>query len=45
MEQVSKREISTIVVAHKDRLVRFGFDFVEWFCTLNNCQIVVLNNS
>jgi predicted site-specific integrase-resolvase len=45
MEQVSKREISTIVVAHKDRLCRFGFDFVEWFCTLNNCQFVVLSNS
>lgn len=45
MERVAKREIGAIVVADKDRLCRFGFDFVEWFCQLNNCQIVVLNNS
>lgn len=45
MERVAKREIGTIVVAHKDRLCRFGFDFIEWFCILNNCQIVVLNNT
>ena len=45
MEQVSTREIDTIVVAHKDRLARFGFDLIEWFCHLNSCQIVVLNNS
>ena len=45
MEQVARREIETVVVAHRDRLARFGFDFIEWFCHLNNCQIVVLNNT
>lgn len=45
MERVAKQEIKRIVVAHKDRLCRFGFDFVEWFCTLNGCEIVVLNNT
>jgi putative resolvase len=45
MEQVSRQEIRTIVVAHKDRLCRFGFDFVEWFCNINHCDIVILNNT
>lgn len=45
MSKVAQGEVSKIVVAHKDRLCRFGFDFVEWFCNLHNCQIVVLNNS
>lgn len=45
MERVSRREVSIIVVAHKDRLCRFGFDFVEWFCNLNGCDIKVLNNT
>ncbi len=45
MEQVARREIETVVVAHRDRLARFGFDFIEWFCHLNNCQIIVLNNT
>ncbi len=45
MEQISKQEIKTIVVAHQDRLCRFGFDFIEWFCNINRCEVVVLNNS
>lgn len=45
MERVAQREVGVIVVAHKDRLCRFGFDFVEWFCELNNCQIIVLDKS
>jgi predicted site-specific integrase-resolvase len=45
MQRVADREIQILVVAHKDRLCRFGFDFVEWFCNLNNCEIVVLNNN
>ncbi len=45
MERVARREITKIVVAHKDRLCRFGFDFVEWFCNLNGCEIVILNNT
>lgn len=45
MEQVSRGEIKLIVVAHKDRLARFGFDFIEWFCNINNCSIEVLNHT
>ncbi len=45
MERVAKGEIKTIVVAHKDRLCRFGFEFVEWFCNLNEWEIVVINST
>lgn len=45
MEQVLKQEVKTIVVAHKDRLCRFGFDFIEWFCNAHRCELVVLNNT
>jgi putative resolvase len=45
MAQVSEGLIFEIVVGHKDRLCRFGFEFVEWFCDLHDCQIVVLNNA
>lgn len=44
MEKVANQEVKTIVVAHKDRLCRFGFEFVEWFGNLNDCTIIVLNN-
>lgn len=45
LESVQKKEVKLIVVAHKDRLVRFGFDLVEWFCSQNHCGIVVLNHT
>jgi predicted site-specific integrase-resolvase len=45
MTRVANNEISAIVVAHKDRLCRFGFEFVEWFCHLHQCKIVILNNA
>jgi len=45
MSQVANHGVKKIVVAHKDRLCRFGFDFVEWFCNLNGCQIEVLNHT
>ena len=45
MEAVARKEVKLIVIAHKDRLVRFGFEFIEWFCNLNNCQIEVINNT
>ena len=45
MERVGRGEISEIVVAHKDRLCRFGFDFVEWYCSQNGCKITVLGKT
>lgn len=42
MERVARGEIAEIVIVHKDRLCRFGFEFVEWFCELNECKITVL---
>jgi len=34
-----------IVVAHKDRLKRFGFDLIEWIIKQNDGEIVVLNQT
>lgn len=31
------------MIAHKDRLVRFGFEFFEKFCDDHGCKIVVMN--
>ena len=32
-----------IVVEHKDRLTRFGFNYFEIFLPKNNCQLTVIN--
>lgn len=41
--RVLRGDVKLIVVAHKDRLARFGFDLIEWLCEQFDCQIVVLN--
>lgn len=33
------------VVGDKDRLCRFGFDFIEWYCSQHDCTIEVLDNN
>ena len=43
MEEVERGEISEIVIAHKDRLVRFGFDWFEKFCNDHGAKIIVMN--
>ncbi len=43
MEMVEIGEISQIIVAHKDRLVRFGFEWFEKFCENHGTQIIVIN--
>lgn len=45
MQRVADHEVKEIVIGHKDRLCRFGFDFVEWFCNLHDCQITVLGDT
>ncbi|MEV0808902.1 IS607 family transposase [Micromonospora sp. NPDC050200] len=43
MDAVDRGEVATLVVAHKDRLARFGFDFLEHVAARNGCEIVVAN--
>ena len=37
-------DISTIIVTHKDRFIRFGFEWFERFLEKFNVKIVVVNN-
>jgi putative resolvase len=43
MEMVERGEVAEIVVAHKDRLVRLGFEFFEKFCADHGCSLTVMN--
>jgi predicted site-specific integrase-resolvase len=43
LERVRQGDVGSIVVAHKDRLARFGFDLICWLCELDGTKIVVLN--
>ena len=43
MEEIGRREIKTLVLAHRDRLTRFGFEWFEHYAKANGCEILVLN--
>ena len=45
LEMVEQGVLSEIVIAHKDRLVRFGFEWFEKFCKDHDVTIVVMNAS
>lgn len=44
IELVMERKVDKIFVTYKDRVVRFGFDFVEWICQRFGTEIVILND-
>jgi len=44
MEMVERGEVAQIIVAHKDRFVRFGFEWFEKFCKNHGTIILIMNN-
>jgi predicted site-specific integrase-resolvase len=42
-EAIGRREIKTLILAHRDRLTRFGFEWFEHFAKINGCELLVLN--
>jgi len=43
MEQVELGQVRRIIIAHQDRLVRFGYDYFEAFCERHNTELIVVN--
>ena len=43
MDRVAAGDIGRLIVAHKDRLVRFGFDFLDHIAKRSACVIEVVN--
>lgn len=43
MDEIGRREIKTLILAHRDRLTRFGFEWFEHFAKTNGCELMVLN--
>ena len=37
-------EIACVVIAHKDRFIRFGYEWFERFLQSNGTEIIVVNN-
>jgi putative resolvase len=43
VDRIVRCEVSILVIAHKDRLARFGYELLVHLCETRGCQIVVLN--
>ena len=43
-DRIEARQVSHLIIAHKDRLVRFGFSWFERFCAEHGTEFLVLNN-
>ncbi len=43
LESIERRQVSKLIIAHKDRLVRFGFDYFAHFAQQHGCEILVVN--
>ncbi|CAM9693224.1 unnamed protein product [Ectocarpus fasciculatus] len=41
VDAILEGNVEEIVIAHRDRLCRFAFDFLEWICRRGNTRIVV----
>jgi predicted site-specific integrase-resolvase len=43
MDAIGRREVKTLILAHRDRLTRFGFEWFEHLTKTNGCELLVLN--
>lgn len=45
IDKVNNNEVSKIVILYQDRLVRFGFELIEYMCEINNVEIEIIDNT
>jgi predicted site-specific integrase-resolvase len=43
MDDIAQHQVRTLILAHRDRLTRFGFEWFEHFAKTHGCEILVLN--
>ena len=45
IRRISQNKVEKVVVLYKDRLLRFGFELVEYIASLYNCDIEIIDNT
>ena len=43
VDSVVAGEVAILIVAHRDRFVRFGFDWIRHLCGKPSCELLLLN--
>lgn len=44
IDRIMAGEIERLIVAHKDRLARFGFPLIKHLCETHDCELIVIND-
>lgn len=45
LKKINNREITKVVILYKDRLVRFGYEIIEYLCVLNGVELEVVDHN
>jgi len=45
LDRAMSRDISEVMVAHRDRLCRFAFELIEWILEKNGIKLIVLDRN
>ena len=45
IRRISQNKVEKVVVLYEDRLLRFGFELVEYIASLYNCDIEIIDNT
>jgi predicted site-specific integrase-resolvase len=43
INNITRGEVDKVIIAHKDRLVRFGFEIIEELCKENGVELIIIN--
>ena len=45
IKRISENKVEKVVILYKDRLLRFGFELVEYLALLHHCEIEVIDHT
>jgi predicted site-specific integrase-resolvase len=45
LNKINDQDVSKIIILHKDKLIGFGFELIEYLCKVNNVEIEIIDNT
>ena len=45
LKNITQGDVEKVVVLYKDRLLRFGFELIEYISSLYNCEIEIVDST
>ena len=45
IDKINNQEVNKVVVLYQDRLVRFGFELIEYLCQINGVELEIIDHT